>query len=334
MKPIYFLLLLTVALCIPFTQALSSVDIITNSGTSSVSGISGNGSPTYYSYWTNATNLQYTNMYYNTSSQYTAIGTTNPSARFTIKENIAANTSQSVLLLDNQQTPASPTVFYNSPLMQFKGTGYKTTNASTLLYDARMGLFINDQTNDVQEFKIQQYSYATSVPEYVDTLVLKADAGGTLGGGTWDVYNFNIQGLINAGQIDGLYFIGMRDNANFLYQHYFYVVDSVVPDTADHTHFLDFRDGDRILTFGGDLTVLGASTIDQDVSTTGKPTFAGSINTAPVRLKGYTVATLPAGTIGDTAYVTDALAPTYNGIVTGGGAVKIRVFYDGTNWRT
>lgn len=57
-----------------------------------------------------------------------------------------------------------------------------------------------------------------------------------------------------------------------------------------------------------------------------------SVFNAPVGLKSYTVSTLPTGTRGDTAYVTDALAPTYLVAVTGGGAVVTPVFYDGTNW--
>jgi hypothetical protein len=52
----------------------------------------------------------------------------------------------------------------------------------------------------------------------------------------------------------------------------------------------------------------------------------------PVRLPGYTVATLPAGAAGDTAYVTDALAPAFGAAVAGGGAVTIPVFYDGAAW--
>lgn len=52
----------------------------------------------------------------------------------------------------------------------------------------------------------------------------------------------------------------------------------------------------------------------------------------PARLKGYTVATLPTGTIGDIAYVTDALAPTYLTTVVGGGTIVSPVFFDGTNW--
>lgn len=56
--------------------------------------------------------------------------------------------------------------------------------------------------------------------------------------------------------------------------------------------------------------------------------------TGVITLKNYTVATLPTGVQGDTAYVTDATAPTYLGTLTGGGAVTCPVFYNGTNWIT
>lgn len=55
--------------------------------------------------------------------------------------------------------------------------------------------------------------------------------------------------------------------------------------------------------------------------------------TLPIKLKGYTVSTLPTGSIGDTAYVTDALTPAYLTIVVGGGAVVSPVFYDGVSWK-
>lgn len=51
-----------------------------------------------------------------------------------------------------------------------------------------------------------------------------------------------------------------------------------------------------------------------------------------VRLKGFTVATLPAGVQGDKAFVTDALAPAYMVAIAGGGAVVTEVFFNGTNW--
>lgn len=54
--------------------------------------------------------------------------------------------------------------------------------------------------------------------------------------------------------------------------------------------------------------------------------------TTTIKTGGYTVATLPAGTVGMRAYVTDATAPTYNGALTGGGAVTVPVFYNGAAW--
>lgn len=70
------------------------------------------------------------------------------------------------------------------------------------------------------------------------------------------------------------------------------------------------------------------SSVDKD----GTLTAAQVVATGVVRLKGYTVATLPAGTVGDTAYVTDALAPTFLGVLMGGGAITTTAFYNGSNW--
>ena len=48
---------------------------------------------------------------------------------------------------------------------------------------------------------------------------------------------------------------------------------------------------------------------------------------------GYTVATLPTGqATGTRAYVTDALAPTFLGTLTGGGAVVSPAFFNGSAW--
>lgn len=75
------------------------------------------------------------------------------------------------------------------------------------------------------------------------------------------------------------------------------------------------------------------ASVDLTWSRGGVFTFASNvIMSAPIRLKNYTVATLPAGTQGDTAFVTDALAPAFLTAVVGGGAAVVPVFYDGTNW--
>jgi len=69
------------------------------------------------------------------------------------------------------------------------------------------------------------------------------------------------------------------------------------------------------------------------VDTADKNYFAGNVILWWVlRLKNYTVATLPAGTQWDTAYVTDALLPTYLWVVVWWGAVRCPVFFNWTNW--
>lgn len=54
-----------------------------------------------------------------------------------------------------------------------------------------------------------------------------------------------------------------------------------------------------------------------------------------LRTRVFTVATLPVANIasGDTAIVTDANATTLGSVVAGGGSNRVRVNYDGTNWR-
>jgi hypothetical protein len=60
----------------------------------------------------------------------------------------------------------------------------------------------------------------------------------------------------------------------------------------------------------------------------------GGLSNPGLPLQPYTVATLPAAPVAGTmGYVTNALNPTFNSIVAGGGAVVIAVMFDGTNWR-
>jgi hypothetical protein len=50
----------------------------------------------------------------------------------------------------------------------------------------------------------------------------------------------------------------------------------------------------------------------------------------------YTVATLPSAVtsgIGARSFVTDASGPTFGATVAGGGAVKVPVYSDGTDWK-
>lgn len=80
------------------------------------------------------------------------------------------------------------------------------------------------------------------------------------------------------------------------------------------------------------IGVNAADKVSIDTDALGALFGAGLKVAAPINLKGYTVAGLPAGVIGDTAYVTDALAPVFLAAIVGGGAVVTAVFFDGVNW--
>jgi len=47
---------------------------------------------------------------------------------------------------------------------------------------------------------------------------------------------------------------------------------------------------------------------------------------------GFTVSALPTGVVGQRAYVTDALSPTFGANVAAGGSVVIPVFRNATTW--
>ena len=74
--------------------------------------------------------------------------------------------------------------------------------------------------------------------------------------------------------------------------------------------------------------------LDPDVVGTGGVRIGGKlINDSTMRLKGYTVATLPAGTQGDTAYITDGNVIPAKGVAPVGGGAAVGVcFYDGAAW--
>ena len=89
--------------------------------------------------------------------------------------------------------------------------------------------------------------------------------------------------------------------------------------------------GPLYFNYGG---LPGGVTISDYVFQDGQGATKANIRSKTTITNGFTVATLPTGVIGMRAYVTDALAPTYLGVVVGGGAVTCPVFFNGTNWIT
>lgn len=84
---------------------------------------------------------------------------------------------------------------------------------------------------------------------------------------------------------------------------------------------------------GGDPLLIVVSNVERArVTTTGLAVSGAVTATSTMNTGGYTVATLPAGSVGDRAYVTDATAPTFLGALTGGGAVRTPVFKNASAW--
>jgi len=105
---------------------------------------------------------------------------------------------------------------------------------------------------------------------------------------------------------------------------------NIEASNAVNPDLIFYTNGEKVrVTTGGSFLI--NTTTDNGVDklqVNGSAKFEGV-----VRLKMYTVATLPTGTQGDFAYVTDASGYTYNSIPVGGGSGVVPVFFDGTNWR-
>jgi hypothetical protein len=116
---------------------------------------------------------------------------------------------------------------------------------------------------------------------------------------------------------------------------------SVVTGASTVTSYLDYRHSHiplAVATHGATskTTPVNADELpiaDSATSFTLKKLTLANLKAALlINTTGYTVATLPAGVLGLTTYVTDATAPTFLGTLTGGGAVKCPVFYNGAAW--
>jgi hypothetical protein len=69
-----------------------------------------------------------------------------------------------------------------------------------------------------------------------------------------------------------------------------------------------------------------------NLTASGTVNAVGVTSSAPVYFPRYTVTSLPAATTGAVAIVTDALAPTFLGLLTGGGTSVTLVLYNGSAW--
>jgi hypothetical protein len=144
--------------------------------------------------------------------------------------------------------------------------------------------------------------------------------------------NLNTTGSYNVGVSEGT--LGSNttgsNNTAVGYQALFAVT------TSNNNTAYGYQAGNTITT-GANNTVIGASAQASSATVSNEITIGNSTQTV-VRfpLSYSTVASLPsASTVGrgSRTFVTDALAPTFQTTVTGGGAVFTPVYSDGTNWK-
>ena len=90
----------------------------------------------------------------------------------------------------------------------------------------------------------------------------------------------------------------------------------------------------KLGTYGTNALVINDTKVGIGTATPSeKLTVSGNITaTGTIRAGGYTVATLPSGSVGMRCYVSDANATTFYSTVSSGGANIVPVFYNGTNW--
>lgn len=95
-----------------------------------------------------------------------------------------------------------------------------------------------------------------------------------------------------------------------------------------------FSVANRFLNIGGKFSITPAYlTADVDYLKNIVAKTDGTFGWVDIKEKGtFTVSTLPVGTLGQTAIVTDATDPTYLGILIGGGTVATPVWHNGSIW--
>lgn len=141
--------------------------------------------------------------------------------------------------------------------------------------------------------------------------------------------------------IEGTYTIATTDDINFQT-----VVNNGSIATVNYSGFF------AIQLDGTPNTLTSVSPFGVSVSSSGNTvyynstsiSYKGKLNYFPNKLhnggytiittpsSSYTVSTLPTGQLNDIAVVTDAVAPTYLGVLTGGGSVVTPVWHNGTIW--
>jgi len=206
--------------------------------------------------------------------------------------------------------------------------GDSQTTASNVLIGINAG---KSNTNAQEWVAIGPQAGNGTVGGYGNTYIGSQCGGGGVSAGNYNTYlGRSTGGGITTG--GGNTIIGANDGLSGT------ITNTLALCANSQVRYKSTALGEGILTYDGSnyftTTVSASGVVTFNAAGTGASfIFSDDVIFDKVaRLKGYTVATLPAGVLGDTAYVTDATAPTYLGALVGGGAVTCPVFYNGVAW--
>ncbi len=265
----------------------------------------------------------------------------------------AATDTLGILIAND--TPATASVMSFSPSLVFRGQGWKTNATAgsqpvgVRLYAYTASGAANPTGGFAIETSVNNSAYSTQQFNFTSAGNLSMGGsvtanGGFSSNGSFSGAGFGVTGLTSTINGNALVTtpttaLGLLNNtASTSGVPVQYSPSLRISGTAWNTSASvtsDFRFGNRPVSAAtptGSIVWQYANsntsyTDIHELKSNGRVVMSNTITT-----KGYTVATLPAGNVGDIAYVTDALTPTYLAVLVGGGAVVTPVFYNGTAW--
>jgi hypothetical protein len=176
------------------------------------------------------------------------------------------------------------------------------------------------------------------VDSNIDSYNVRVSGGKFIGNGGYGINNTTAGPLLMSGSLD------LSSNA---YGQSFGEVWNLAPKQSVDEYFYLNLGGDKTLASGtSQINFYPNDYISHNRSGSrqwkyfigGVEVFQVTVDSinplVPLKLKTYTVATLPGSPVkGWTAMVTDANATTFASTVVGGGSNNVPVYYDGTNWK-
>jgi hypothetical protein len=187
------------------------------------------------------------------------------------------------------------------------------------------------------------FGTAGAAGDVVATERMRLDSSGNLGLGVTPTSGWSNYRALQIGQF-GLLAYNFETPSTEIGQNYYYNGTNYIAVTSGTAARFVVNNGNTagFAWYSASATAGNAISFTQAATLTANGEYLVGLTSAtgvaklqvsgPLQTTGYTVATLPTGTVGMRTYVTDALIPVALATVAGGGSVVVPVFYNGSNW--